>query len=75
VRSADDARPSRSLRQALALAGLAGFGAAIDVHVAVAVGYTDPLHLVPAVAGAVRFVIGLVFVRERHPREETPWHR
>jgi hypothetical protein len=70
VRSADNARPSRSLRQALALAGLAGFGAAIDVHVAV--GYTDPLHLAPAVAG---FVIGLVLVRERHPREETPWHR
>jgi len=73
VRSADDARPSRSLRQALALAGLAGFGAAIDVHVAV--GYTDPLHLAPAVAGAAPFVIGLVPVRERHPREETPWHR
>ena len=73
MRSADDARPSRSLRQALALAGLAGFGAAIDVHVAV--GYTDPLHLAPAVAGAARFVIGLVPVRERHPREETPWHR
>jgi hypothetical protein len=73
VRSAHDARPSRSLRQALALAGVAGFGPAIDVDVAV--GYTDPLHLAPAMAGAVRFVIGLVLVRERHPREETPWHR
>jgi hypothetical protein len=67
------ARPSRSLRQALALAGLAGFGAAIGVHVVV--GYTDVLHLAPAVAGAALFVVGLVLVRERRPREETRWHR
>ncbi len=73
MRSADDARPSRSLRQALALAGLAGFGGAIDVHVAI--GYTDPLHLAPAVAGAALFVIGLVLVSERQPRGETRWHR
>jgi hypothetical protein len=67
------ARPSRSLRQALALAGLAGFGAAIGVHVVV--GYTDVLHLAPAVAGAALFVVGLVLVRERRRREETRWHR
>jgi len=67
------ARPSRSLRQALALAGAAGFGAAIGVHLAV--GYTDPLHLAPAVAGAALFVIGLVLVSERQPRGETRWHR
>jgi hypothetical protein len=65
---------SRSLRQALALAGLAGFGAAIGVHVVV--GYTDALHLAPAVAGAALFVVGLVLVSERRPREEeTRWHR
>ena len=67
------ARPSRSLRQALALAGLTGFGAAIGVHVVV--GYTDALHLAPAVAGAALFVVGLVLVRQRRSREETRWHR
>jgi hypothetical protein len=51
------ATPSRSLWQALAGAGAAGFGAAIGVHPAV--GYTDWFHLVPAIAGSVLFVIGL----------------
>jgi len=51
------AAPSRSLWQALAGAGTAGFGAAIGVHPAV--GYTDWLHLAPAMAGGVLFVIGL----------------
>jgi hypothetical protein len=51
------ATPSRSLWQALAGAGAAGFGAAIGVHPAV--GYTDWLHLAPAIAGGVLFVIGL----------------
>ncbi|HJZ92206.1 MAG TPA: hypothetical protein VKE40_15125, partial [Gemmataceae bacterium] len=50
-------RPSRSLWQALALAGLAGFGPAIGVHFAI--GYTDPIHLTPAVAGAALFAVGL----------------
>ena len=53
------ATPSRSLWQALAGAGAAGFGAAIGVHPAV--GYTDWLHLVPAIAGSVLFVVGLAF--------------
>jgi hypothetical protein len=52
------ANPSRSLWQALASAGAAGFGAAIGVHSAV--GYTDWFHLAPAMAGGVLFVIGLV---------------
>jgi len=51
------ANPSRSLWQALAGAGAAGFGAAIGVHPAV--GYTDWFHLTPAVAGSLLFVIGL----------------
>jgi hypothetical protein len=51
------ANPSRSLWQALALAGAAGFGAAVGVHPAV--GYTDWFHLTPAIAGSVLFVIGL----------------
>lgn len=52
------ANPSRSLWQALAGAGVAGFGAAIGVHPAV--GYTDWFHLAPAIAGSLLFVIGLV---------------
>jgi hypothetical protein len=51
------ANPSRSLWQALAVAGAAGFGAAIGVHPAV--GYTDWFHLTPAIAGSLLFVIGL----------------
>jgi hypothetical protein len=50
-------RPSRSLWQALAVAGFAGFGPAIGVHFAI--GYTDPVHLAPAVAGAALFAVGL----------------
>ena len=51
------ANPSRSLWQALAGAGAAGFGAAIGVHPAI--GYTDWFHLAPAIAGGLLFVIGL----------------
>jgi hypothetical protein len=47
------AEPSRSLWQALLVAGSAGFGGAIGVHVAV--GYTDAVHLLPAVVGAGLF--------------------
>jgi hypothetical protein len=48
---------SRSLWQALALAGVAGFVPAIGVHPAI--GYNDPVHLAPAVAGAVLYAAGL----------------
>jgi hypothetical protein len=51
------AHASRSLWQALAGAGAAGFGAAIGVHPAV--GYTDWFHLTPAIGGSVLFLIGL----------------
>jgi hypothetical protein len=51
--------PSRSLWQAFACAGVVGFGAAIGVHLVV--GYTDLLHLGPAIAGAALFVVGLTF--------------
>lgn len=57
------ASPSRALWQALAVAGLAGFGAAIGVHLVV--GYTDTLHLAPAVAGAALFVGGLALTGAR----------
>jgi len=57
------ARPSRSLWQALAIAGVAGFGTAIGVHTAI--GYTTPSHLGPAVFGALVFAVGMWFARSR----------
>ena len=63
-------RPSRSLWQALALAGVAGFGPAIGVHFAI--GYTDPLHLAPALAGAALFASGLALTyRPMHSRSSN----
>jgi hypothetical protein len=50
--------PSRSLWLALCLAGLAWFGTAIGVHPAI--GYDDPVHLAPAVFGAVLYSLGLL---------------
>ncbi len=57
-------RPSRSLWESLAVAGTAGFGAAVGIHGFV--GYTDLTHVGPAVLGAVLFGVGLVLTR-RHP--------
>ena len=51
------ARPSRSLWQTLALAGTVGFATAIGVHPAI--GYNDPVHLAPAVSGAIVYAAGL----------------
>jgi len=55
--------PSRSLWQALAIAGVVGFGCAILVHPAI--GYTDPIHLGPAVVGCVVFAVGMVLASTR----------
>jgi len=55
--------PSRSLWQALAIAGVAGFGTAILVHPAI--GYTDTLHLAPAVLGCCVFAVGMVLAFRR----------
>src|SRR5262249_31606138 len=49
--------PCRSLWQALCVAGVVGFAAAIFVHPIV--GYNDFFHLLPAIIGAVMFLIGL----------------
>jgi hypothetical protein len=46
----------RAVRQALGVAGLAGFGTAVFVHPVI--GYTDLWHLSPAVAGAMIFAAG-----------------
>ena len=54
-------RPSRSLWEALLLAGIAGFGAAIGVHGLV--GYVDPSHVGPALLGAAVFGTGLTLTR------------
>jgi len=49
--------PSRSLWQALCVAGVAGFGTAIGIHPMV--GYNSVSHLAPAVSVATIFVLGL----------------
>jgi hypothetical protein len=51
-------RPAPALWQMLALAGIAGFTPAITVHFAI--GYTDVVHLAPAVMGSVLYTVGLV---------------
>jgi hypothetical protein len=53
----------RAGKQALALAGAAGFGTAIFVHPAI--GYTDWWHLTPAVGGALLFTLGWWLIRPR----------
>jgi dihydroorotate dehydrogenase len=49
--------PSRSLWQALAVTGIAGFGTAIGVHYPI--GYTSFTHLAPAYLGATMFLAGM----------------
>jgi hypothetical protein len=56
------ARPSRSLWQALAVAGVAGFGAAVGVHPAI--GYLSVTHLGPAVLGGGIFAAGLTLAAQ-----------
>ncbi|HWA96850.1 MAG TPA: hypothetical protein VG713_00085 [Pirellulales bacterium] len=51
------ARPSRDLWEILAVIGVVGFSAAIGVHFTI--GYTDPIHLAPACAGAALYAVGL----------------
>lgn len=50
--------PSRSLWQALAVAGLTGFATAIGIHPLI--GYLSLSHLAPAVTAAVLFIAGLI---------------
>jgi hypothetical protein len=54
--------PSRSLWQALAMTGLAGFGTAIGVHYPI--GYTNFLHLAPAYLGAAMFIVGMALTHQ-----------
>ena len=54
---------SRSLWQALSIAGVAGFATAIGIHPII--GYNSVTHLAPAVMGAIVFFTGLVLAVER----------
>lgn len=51
---------SRALWWTILLAGLAGYIPTLVVHVAV--GYTDPLHLLPAVAGFATYLVALTLL-------------
>jgi hypothetical protein len=52
--------PSRSLWQVVFAAGLFAFVPAIGIHFVI--GYEDPLHLAPAVGGAVMYSLGLLLL-------------
>ncbi len=54
---------SRSLWQALALAGGIGFATAIAIHPIV--GYNNPVHLAPACVGALTFAAGICLTARR----------
>jgi hypothetical protein len=51
------AGPGRAFHQAVGLAGTAGFGCALGTHFVE--GYTNPVHLAPAIAGAALFAVSL----------------
>lgn len=52
------ATPSRSLWQVLAIVGAFGFATAIGVHPII--GYTETSHLLPAILGALIYLVGLI---------------
>jgi hypothetical protein len=55
------ARPTRSFRQVMLLAGITGFTMAIGVHFVI--GYLDLRHLAPAFAGAAIFLVGWALMK------------
>jgi len=63
-------RPSKSLRQALLLAGIAGFTTAILIHPVI--GYTNLSHLGPAVFGCVVYFVGLALSVPRRAAADVP---
>lgn len=68
------ARPGeRGLWRALLLAGIIGFATAIGIHPIV--GYTSFIHLAPAYAGAVAFIIGIVMLYGPMCRVDSPSDR
>jgi hypothetical protein len=59
------ARAGRALWQALAIAGVAGFGTAVGVHPAI--GYLNLVHLAPALLACLLFGAGLVSATLKAP--------
>jgi hypothetical protein len=57
---------TRSFLEVMALMGLFGFGAALGVHRAI--GYLDSVHLAPAYAGLLLFLVGLVLCVRAYSR-------
>ena len=55
---ASRARLSRHLVEALGIVGLSGFGTTLGVHIAI--GYLNPVHIFPAILGAIAY--GLAWV-------------
>jgi hypothetical protein len=62
-------RPSRALWEALLIAGVAGFGAAIGVHGLI--GYLDLSHVGPAIVGGTLFIAGIVLSRPSRTGSST----
>lgn len=63
-------RVSRNWWQALALAGVFGFTTAIGVHPVI--GYTNLVHLAPAIVGCIAFAVGLTATASREPAVARP---
>ena len=63
------ARWSRSLWQALAIAGALGFGSAVGIHAVV--GYLDATHVGPAAAGGAVFAVGMWLSRPHPQRAQS----
>ena len=64
-----NARLTRSLWQAVLLAGLTGFGCAIGIHYPM--GYMSVSHLAPAWAGAMIYLVGVVCTRPASRKAEA----
>lgn len=60
----------RAARQAVSIAGLAGFGPALGIHLAV--GYTDLLHLAPTVIGPAALLMGLILWTREDKKPKPP---
>ena len=65
------ARPSRAFHEAVAIAGLAGFGCAIGTHFVE--GYLNPVHLAPAFAGLALFGASIVCEITGSRAQTTRW--
>lgn len=60
--------PSRSLWQAVLMTGAVGFGTALGVHFPI--GYTNVIHLAPAILGTAMFAVGMALTFPRMVRQQ-----